>query len=418
MRIAPAAPLLVLALASFACAQDGGAVDPAAKAFIDKSRAALKDLHDLSCTVDQQMSEGDKQPDTYTGDVLLKYERVANGAAMLKSYRVTRTNEHPATWVFDGDTAAKLDPAAKTFQHLDSHEAYPVADAMMTIPTWSMRDVLMTPTAKLTAAKFLPDAKDDGVTTKVVEYTVEVPQVMADEEKPANPPKMVLRQVRHIGADDLLVRRLESWVTYTGNDEAKPRHFLGVYTNLKPNTSPDAAAFTLKLPSEGGYKEVDADPTELGVPSNQQPKLKFAAGDKAPDFALKTPDGAEVTLASLKGRIVLLDFWATWCGPCKMAMPGIQKIHEKYKGKPVTVIGVDTWERGPADAPKKYMDKQGFTYGLLLKGDDLAKAYGISGIPTFVLIGTDGKILYTSVGFSDEAEAKVSELIDKALGGA
>jgi thiol-disulfide isomerase/thioredoxin len=101
-----------------------------------------------------------------------------------------------------------------------------------------------------------------------------------------------------------------------------------------------------------------------------------------------------------------------------MAMPGIQKIHEKYKGKPVTVIGVDTWERGPADGPKKYMDKQGFTYGLLLKGDDLAKAYGISGIPTFVLIGADGKVLFTSVGFSDEAEAKVSELIDKALGGA
>src|SRR5262249_32574459 len=147
-------------------------------------------------------------------------------------------------------------------------------------------------------------------------------------------------------------------------------------------------------------------------------KLKFAAGDEAPAFALKDPAGKEVTLASLKGRVVLLDFWATWCGPCKAAMPSIQKLHEKYKGKSVTVLGVNTWERGGPDLAAKYMEKSGYTYGLVVKGDDLAKTYGISGIPTIVLIGPDGKILHIAVGFAEGEEEHLAKLIDKALGGA
>ena len=126
--------------------------------------------------------------------------------------------------------------------------------------------------------------------------------------------------------------------------------------------------------------------------------------------------GKEVRLADYKGKVILIDFWATWCGPCKMAMPKIQALHEKYRDKAVSVFGVDTWERGAADIAQKYMAQQGYTYGLLLKGDDLAKAYGISGIPTVVLIGPDGKILFTSVGFADKEEEHLAELIDGAMG--
>jgi hypothetical protein len=81
----------------------------------------------------------------------------------------------------------------------------------------------------------------------------------------------------------------------------------------------------------------------------------------------------------------------------------------------VSVFGVDTWEKGPADIAKKYMDQQKYTYGLLLKGDDLAAAYGVPGIPTIVLIGPDGKILFTSVGFQDKEEEHLAGLIDAAL---
>jgi hypothetical protein len=96
-----------------------------------------------------------------------------------------------------------------------------------------------------------------------------------------------------------------------------------------------------------------------------------------------------------------------------MAMPGVQKLHEKYQGKAVSVFGVNTWERG--GDPKKYMESQKYTYGLLLKGDDLAKKYGISGIPTFVLIGPDGKILHIGVGYDEKGDEELAKIIDKAL---
>ncbi len=415
-----------LALAPAALAQDSkdpkaapatqDAVDPAAKEFITKFRAAIKEVKDLSCTIEQkQTAEG--KTDTFRGEVVATITRVpgASGAGMLKHFRIVSKGENGDTaWGFDGKTATRLDHAKKTFASVESPDgqAYPVAEAYQVFPMWALSDVLTNPNAKLVAAKLLPDATVNGVECKVVGYTVEIPSPANPDEKPS---KMVLRQVRHIGAIDLLPRRIESSTAMEGEGagEFQARSFVGNYTNVKANTKPGEQVFTLA--AKDGFKTVDADPQELGVPSDQPPKLKFAEKDAAPDFALKTPEGKEVTLASLKGKVVLLDFWATWCGPCKAAMPSIQKLHEKYKDKQVAIIGVNTWERGAADLAQKYMEKNQLTYGLLLKGDSLAQAYGISGIPTLVLIGPDGKIIHTGVGFGDGEEEHLADLIDKAL---
>jgi thiol-disulfide isomerase/thioredoxin len=95
-------------------------------------------------------------------------------------------------------------------------------------------------------------------------------------------------------------------------------------------------------------------------------------------------------------------------------MPSLQKIHDDYKGKGVAVLGVNTSER-KANAAKEYMAKQKYTYGCLLSGDDLAQAYGISGLPTLVLIGKDGKIVLTEGGMSSESGAALRKAIDAAL---
>jgi thiol-disulfide isomerase/thioredoxin len=401
-------------------------VDPEAQEFIGRFRGALKDINDLSCRSEQRTTErtadGEKS-ETHSGTVLLAFNRYPTGAGELTSYRIAAGGDSGSVWGFDGDAAYKINHAARTFSEADSPKrvSYPVAAAAGVIPNWAMRDLLMSPTAKLVAARMLPDVEEDGTKCRVVEYTVELPMApppgdaVIDGKPERDPGKLILKQVRHVGADDLLVRRLESMTTYTGlaRESQNDRTFLGIYRGLKINAHPAPEAFALKCPP--GFKEIDPDLADLGIPSDQPPKLKFAVGEAAPTFALKDPEGDEVTLESLKGRIVLLDFWATWCGPCKLAMPGMQKLHEKYRGKPVSIIGVDTWERGPADGPKKYMAKEGFTYRLLLKGDDLAKAYGITGIPTFVLIGPTGKILYIGVGYDAAGEAKLSTFIDEAL---
>ncbi len=403
-------------------AAQSAAIDPAAREFIEKFRAVVKKVDDLSCSVTQTMISGNEK-NTQSGDIMLALSRRAAGGATLKMFKITTKHEAAdGVWAFDGKTSYKIDNAAKTFASMEAEDgqAYPVGDVNMVIPTWIYgSDVLSAKGATLTAAKFLPDAQADGVPCKVVEYTVEIvspapPSDEGDTAKKVEPLKMVMKQTRHVGSEDLISRTIETHRTYSGGEEPQgPQTFIASYTNVKVNTKPKAEAFALKAPE--GFKTVKADPSDLGIPSDEQPKLKFAVGDSAPAFALKTPDGSEVTLASLKGKIVLLDFWATWCGPCKMAMPGVQKIHEKYQGKDVAVFGIDTFEHAPGEKAKKYMADKKYTYGLLYNGDELAKTYGISGIPTFVLIGKDGKILHLGVGYDQGMDEHLSEMIDKAL---
>ena len=137
--------------------------------------------------------------------------------------------------------------------------------------------------------------------------------------------------------------------------------------------------------------------------------LVFLRQPMAPALDLVDLRGEAITSASLKGKVVLLDFGATWCRPCKAAMPTIQKLHEAYKDKGVVILGVNTWEKN-ADAAKDYMARNKFTYGCLLNGDDLAKAYGVTGIPTLVIIGKDGTETMAEIGLSDDSGASLNRL--------
>jgi thiol-disulfide isomerase/thioredoxin len=137
-----------------------------------------------------------------------------------------------------------------------------------------------------------------------------------------------------------------------------------------------------------------------------------AAAPAAAGGSARVIQASDFRLEDYKGQVVVLDFWATWCGPCKMAMPGVQKLHEHFQGRPVQVFGVNCWERGD---PGAYMRDNGFTYGLVMGGDDLAKKYKVDGIPTFVVIGIDGERLQRSVGFDPAGEGKLRTLISDHL---
>ncbi|MBX3358441.1 MAG: TlpA family protein disulfide reductase [Phycisphaeraceae bacterium] len=137
-----------------------------------------------------------------------------------------------------------------------------------------------------------------------------------------------------------------------------------------------------------------------------------SVGDTAPDWTVTGVDGKEHKLSDFRGKIVLMDFWATWCPPCRAAMPGMQKIHEEYKDKGVVVLGMNCWERGD---PKAFMESNKYTYGLMLKSDAAAEAYGVNGIPAFFLIGPDGKVLMVERGFAEDGEKKIASTIDKHL---
>ncbi|MEX2217626.1 MAG: TlpA disulfide reductase family protein [Phycisphaerales bacterium] len=118
-------------------------------------------------------------------------------------------------------------------------------------------------------------------------------------------------------------------------------------------------------------------------------------------------------LEDYRGEVVVMDFWATWCGPCKMAMPGVQKLHEKFQGRPVRVFGMSCWERG--GDPASYMKQNGFTYSLVTNTDQIAQGYGVRGIPHFVVIGVKGETLMSVSGYSKANEEKLAQTVEQHL---
>jgi thiol-disulfide isomerase/thioredoxin len=204
----------------------------------------------------------------------------------------------------------------------------------------------------------------------------------------------------YFGRRDHLPRRVDRFL----ETEGEAARVLSL-SDVNPKPGLDAAAFALKTPA--GYEE-----KEYKAPQRQPRPELLAAGTTAPSWSLKTPDGSTVSLDYLRGKVVVLDFWATWCGPCRQAMPGIQKLHQKLHGKPVAIYGVNCWERGD---PAAFMKSNNYTYGLLLGGDKVAEEYRVSGIPTFYIIGPDGKVVHAASGFRPDLEAALETIIADAL---
>jgi len=146
--------------------------------------------------------------------------------------------------------------------------------------------------------------------------------------------------------------------------------------------------------------------------SERQGEGLLKTGTMAPDWTLKDAEGESHSLSDYEGKIVVLDFWATWCGPCVKAMPGLQKLHEKYADKGVAVIGMNTSESGD---PVAFMKKKNFTYQLLLNADPVSNAYRVRGIPAFYVLDGEGTIVFSAVGFSPGHEKEIEKVINEEL---
>jgi thiol-disulfide isomerase/thioredoxin len=130
----------------------------------------------------------------------------------------------------------------------------------------------------------------------------------------------------------------------------------------------------------------------------------------APNFTLKTPSGESLSLDSLKGKVILVDFWATWCKPCIASMPDIQKFHEKYQSKGLVVLGISIDDDGPKKVvPFLAKSKTKFTYPILLDPTGTTwKAWGVKIIP-FVALVKDGQIVAQWSGTPDP------KILEKAI---
>jgi len=115
-------------------------------------------------------------------------------------------------------------------------------------------------------------------------------------------------------------------------------------------------------------------------------------GDIAPDFQLQTLDGETVRLSDYKGQGVFLNFWATYCPPCKEEMPYMQNQYEEFKDKGVTILAIDVGE--PKLTVEKFVKRHGLTFPILLdQNEDVLDSYGVGPIPVTFLIDKDGKVV-------------------------
>ncbi|HVG42566.1 MAG TPA: TlpA disulfide reductase family protein [Chitinophagaceae bacterium] len=173
-------------------------------------------------------------------------------------------------------------------------------------------------------------------------------------------------------------------------------------------------AYSKEKGSEAGFDDYITALQKENYVNRMAELRKSMLNETAPSFALLDMDGKNVSIQDLKGKVVVVDFWATWCGPCKASFPGMQKMVNKYKDDGnVKFVFIDTWEKG--DDKKKaaadFITSNKYTFHVLMDNDDkVVEQFKVEGIPTKFVIDKSGIIRFKSVGFDGSDDKLIEEL--------
>jgi thiol-disulfide isomerase/thioredoxin len=194
---------------------------------------------------------------------------------------------------------------------------------------------------------------------------------------------------------------------------------LGVFVSL---CSPIEEAMKPHFQNRPAFVFIITSILLCGFPSSSpaqddQPAIRFVRNpDPAPDFKLTTLDGKPVTLADSHGKVILLNFWATWCGPCRAEIPDLIELQNKYKDK-LQILGLVVDD--DADAIKEFVEKVGINYPVAIASDDIRFEYGgIAALPTSFVLDSKGRIVQKHEGLRDPFlyETEIRSLLGLSIG--
>ena len=148
------------------------------------------------------------------------------------------------------------------------------------------------------------------------------------------------------------------------------------------------------------------------------PPVAHAAGEQAPDFTLRDINNREVSLSDYKGKVVLVNFWATWCGPCKVEMPHLDKMDAEFEAQGFEVLSISTDDARAASQVKPFIKKNGYQFTVLLdKTTSVVSKYNpAKTLPYTAIVDREGRIAHVHMGYNAGDEVKMREEIVGLLG--